>query len=310
MERLYQLAQCETIEDSKLYLRQFMNFFFQTIEASKCYHTKSESEADCLMLVQMLFTRVNCFYKLIDGFDFHFGNVLLNKIICPSTMFSIVRDVYEALCTFELVFILPQTADEKIIAYNTFVAAGLKERQSFSIDTDAAKAVKEEDSLEWKEIENAIHKTQLYKQLSIDNKKAFDKTFNSTHPIYRWHIDEIGKLKKVSWEEAYKLIGLKEDTFSSVYSFLSLHTHPTSISLRQFRDSFLKTNPAFVWQVCFACKIVSILLSVYIADLGHKFDFVKNLFDKQKEEVQWMLDIQNKVFRGKRYILSDKWISE
>ena len=266
MERLHQLAQCKTIEDSKLYLRQFMDFLFQTIETSKYYHAKSD--ADCLLLVQMLFTRVNCFYKLLDGFDYHFGNVHLNEIIDHSTLFSIVRDIYEALCTFELIFVLPQTTDEEIIAYNTFVAAGLKERQGLNIDTDAARAVKAEELVEWEEIKNTIHNTQLYKQLAEDEKKVFDNTFNSTHPIYRWHIDENGKLKKVSWEYAYKLIGLKEETFSSIYNFLSLHTHPTSLSLRQFRDSFLETDPAFVWETCFACKIVSILLSVYIADLG------------------------------------------
>lgn len=307
MDNREQLIFCNTIEDSKCYLQQFLNFFFLTIEKSTQYQPQSEAEADCLMLVQMMFARVNSFCKLLDGFDFHLDNVHLNRIIDPITIFSITRNIYEALCSFELVFVLPKTDDEKTIVYNTFVAAGLKERQGFSMNTDAAEALKGKELQEWKEAEDAIHNTQVYQKLTDKNKKNFDKIFNSTHPVYRWHIDETGMLKVVNWEEAYKLIGLREGTFGSLYSFLSLHTHPTSVSLRQFRESFLKQEPAFVWLVCFACKIVSVLLSVYIADLGHNFDFVKRLFDEQEEHIQWMLDVQNKVFRGYSYVLSDFW---
>ena len=45
-------------------------------------------------------------------------------------------------------------------------------------------------------------------------------------------------MKRVSFEDAYKLLRIKNDLLENTYSFFSLHGHPSYLALIQFQDAF------------------------------------------------------------------------
>lgn len=55
---------------------------------------------------------------------------------------------------------------------------------------------------------------------------------------YRYTFNNDNTLEFVQFERAHTLLKVKENLFDSIYSFFSLHGHPSYLSLIQFRDAF------------------------------------------------------------------------
>lgn len=297
---------CNTIEDSKECISSILNYF-RLISTSHSYGCTNQAEADCIMSMQMMFTRGCSFVQLLEGFNYQDGEVALNRIIEPSVLFSLVRDVYESLCSFEIVYILPDTEEKKELAYTIYLISGLRERQNYDIRTQDASELRADELKEINEANDRIRQLSYYKHLSKDDQDHIQAKIDSQHPRYRMLYGDDVLTRKVDWEAAYKLIGIKEEVLKDMYNFLSAHAHPTAIALRQFRDSFLSNAPHFIKAACMASKTKAMLLSIYIVDFCKKFAFAKDEFEKIEEHVQWLIDKNNVTFRGREYALSDKW---
>ncbi len=299
---------CKTIQNSKDCLNIILNFYFQLIDASHTYQPIHESESDCVMSMQMIFSRGCSFVQLLEGFSFCGRNKRLNRIIDSSVLFSLVRDIYEALCSFEIVYILPNTHEKRMVAYYMYIISGLKERQNFDITTDEGKQIQIQ---ELEELENAIQivkASPYYINLSELEKRNIDSRINSAHPVYRlFYNDE--NIEGIKWEKAYQYFGMKEKMFRDLYSYLCLNAHPTVIALRQFQDSFFRDNPHFIKASSIASKFVAILLSIYAVDFCKRFAWAKAVYDQQDEVTQWLIDVNNIQFRSKSYALNDKWMN-
>ena len=298
---------CNTIENSKVCISSILKLYFRLISTSHNYACKNQAEADCIMSMQMMFTRGCSFVQLLEGFNYQDGEVVLNRIIDPSVLFSLVRDVYESLCSFELVYILPDTDEKKELAYNIYLISGLRERQNYDIRTQDASELKADELKEINEANDKIKQLGYYQHLSKEDQDHIQAKIDSQHPRYRMLYGDDALTRKVDWEDAYKLIGIKEEVLKDMYNFLSAHAHPTAISLRQFRDSFLLNDPHFIEAACMASKTMAMLLSIYMVDFCKKFAFAKEEFEKIEEYVQWLIDKNNVTFRGREYALSDKW---
>ena len=298
---------CNTIEDSKVCISSILKLYFRLISTSHSYTCTNQAEADCIMSMQMMFTRGCSFVQLLDGFNYQDGEEVLNRIIDPSVLYSLVRDVYESLCSFELVYILPDTGEKKELAYNMYLISGLRERQNYDIRTQDASQLKADELKEINEANDKIKQLGYYRNLSRKDQNYIQAKIASPHPRYRMLYSDDALTHNVEWENAYRLIGIKEEVLKDMYNFLSAHAHPTAISLRQFRDSFLLNDPHFIEAACMASKTMAMLLSIYIVDFCKKFAFAKGEFDKIDEYIQWLIDKNNVTFRGYEYALSDKW---
>lgn len=305
---LNDILSCNTIEDSKECINSILKLYFKLISTSHSYAYTNQAEADCIMSMQMMFTRGCSFVQLLDGFQYSDGEIVLNRIIDPSVLYSLVRDVYESLCSFELVYILPDKEEKKELAYNMYLISGLRERQNYDIRTQDASELKAEELKEINDANDRIKQLGYYQHLSREDQNIIQAKIASPHPRYRMLYGDDAVTHNVEWENAYRQIGIKEEVMKDMYNFLSAHAHPTAISLRQFRDSFLLNDPHFIEAACMASKTMAMLLSIYMVDFCMKFAFAKEEFDKIEEYIQWLIDKNNVTFRGREYALSDKWI--
>ncbi len=92
----------------------------------------------------------------------------MDKIIDPTLLASLVRNVYETVGLFNVIYITPTTTDERIILYSLWVSSGLKYRQRFSVvaTTPESKAKLEEEAGVIRIMKETIENTALYKGLS------------------------------------------------------------------------------------------------------------------------------------------------
>lgn len=300
---------CKTIQNSKDCLNIILDFYFQLIDASHSYQTIHELESSCSISMQMMFSRGCSFVQMLDGFSFYGSKKVLNCIIDPSVLFSLLRDIYEAVCSFEFVYILPNSQEKQMMAYNMYVISGLKERQNFNIKSKDGKYTLLAELKELNELIDDIKILPYFQTLPQCVQQNIITRINSPHPAYRLlYNDE--SIEPIKWENAYQYLGMKEKLFEDMYNYLCLNAHPTVISLRQFKDSFSKDNPHFIKASCIASKMVAGLLSIYAVDFCKKFEWAKGIYNRQSELTQWLIDANNIQSRSMDYALNAKWTTK
>jgi hypothetical protein len=261
-----QLFYSETVEDSKKNLTILSDALFKIfIEHSKEKYT-SQRRNEAKLMVQMLFTKVLYLNKMLDGVEFHsiYGDKV-NNIIDPMTLCGVVRMVYESIAAFNLVYVLPQNEEEQIILYNLWVIAGLKYRQRFEVSNSDGKLKQQEELQKIQNLIDEIHQTKLYQTSTADIKTIIDKKIKDKE--YKIYFNN-GTIKSLAWQEVAPVIGIKDKFFGQMYTYFSMYSHPSNVSVFQFRDLFNKTERSFIAMSLFnvenAIKLVSLFISAYV----------------------------------------------
>lgn len=308
MAELRDIATCKTLEHSRLCLSDISVMYFRLMHACAEMRFDNQRDADAWLTIQMLFTKTVSFIQLLSGFSFQDREVTLSPIIDPTVLFSIARDVYEAVSSFQIAFFLSKTEGQRQVAYNLYRIAGLMERQHFDFNPDnkSAQVTLDAELQDIIELKREIKHSAYYKGLSKQSKHQIMGIVNSPYPKARFIFQDGGAIPVV-WEKAYNLYGIKEKAFGSLYAYLSNHVHTTYLSLTQYGMGFSKRNPQFMHFACFASRILSALLSIYIVDFCKNYPKAKEIFDMQEDRLQWIIDRINIDFRGKSYALSEKW---
>jgi hypothetical protein len=281
MEEVASMVRLNTIDDCKKYLGVMLDFYFDVMKSPQCQKIENPLDDDRNIWLQTIFTKVNTFKNLLDGFGYSKDDTRLNLVLDTSVLFSIARCVYESLIVFELLFILPKTDDQRTILYNLFMAQGLKERLR-SVDDSVKEKYHERVEQEEADIDQCrkeIEHTKLYKTLdrnvvSIIN-DAFGKRFR-----YRFNGD---KLERVDYGNAYKLLGVKENVFFGTYSFQSLQCHPSYLYLIQFHDAYRENVREDIQMAKTATQFILAYMSFYIVDYMKLNTAVKELYDNLDE---------------------------
>lgn len=299
LEDVQKLIKMETIDDCKQYMKVMLDFYFDVIMSPSGRKASSYIEDDRNLWLQTMFSKGCQFVSLLDGVGYSKGISHLNPIIDFSILFTIARSVYESLIVFELMFVLPKTEEQQTVLYNLFMAHGLSERLK-----DLADEVKRNNPSRVQEEQNdinncwkAIEETNLYTVLDKQTKAMLKNAFGLK---YRYVFYDDNTLHFIQFENAHPLLKVKENLFDSIYSFFSLHGHPSYLSLIQFRDAYKNDYRADMDMAKHATQCILSFMSIFIIDYMKLNPEVKTMYDKLEEPRRFAIGMYEDAMRGEK----------
>ena len=298
-EDVQKLIKMETIDDCKQYMKVMLDFYFDVIMSPSGRKASSYIEDDRNLWLQTMFSKGCQFGCLLNGVGYSKGISHLNPIIDFSILFTIARSVYESLIVFELLFVLPKTEEQQIILYNLFMAHGLSERLK-DLDDEVKRKNPSRVQEEQDDINNcrkAIEETSLYAVLDTQTKEKLTNAFGQK---FRYIFNDYNTLDFIQFEHAHPLLKIKENLFDSIYSFFSLHGHPSYLSLIQFRDAFKDEYRADMDMAKLATQYVLSFMSILIVDYMKLNSEVKAMYDRLEKPRQFAIGMYEDAMRGEK----------
>ena len=278
-----------------------LDFYFDVIKSPEGRKATSPFEDERNIWLQTMFSKGCQFKSLLDGVGYSKGASHLKPIIDFSILFTIARCVYESLIAFEILFVLPKTEDKQTIVYNLFMAQGLSERLK-DLDEDMrshnpTRVQEEQNDID--ECRKAIEGTKLYKTLDQQTKATIDYALGNGKR-FRYIFKDDNTMEFIQYEKAYTLLNVKENLFNSLYSFFSLHGHPSYLSLIQFRDAFKDEYRADMDMAKHATQCVLAFMSIYIVDYMKLVPEIKSMYDKLEEPRRFAIGMYEDAMRGEK----------
>lgn len=278
-EDVDKLINMATIDDCKQFMKVMLDFYFDVIMSLLGHKASSYIESDRNLWLQTMFSKGCQFVSLLNGVGYSKGGNRLNPIIDFSILFTIARSVYESFIAFELLFVLPKTEEQQTILYNLFMAQGLSERLK-DLDEEVkrnnpVRVQQEQDDID--NCQKAIEETNLYAVLDQQTKAMLKNAFGKK---YRYAFKEDNTLEFINFENAHSLLKVKGNLFDHMYSFFSLHGHPSYLSLIQFQDAYKNDCRADINMAKHATQCILSFLSIFIVDYMKLNPEVKTMYDK------------------------------
>lgn len=302
------LSELATIKDCLDLFDIFSEYLWDVIEIHYQDKTSDFKNEDAKMLNQMMFSKLIHLKKIVEGVDYINPKTrgYLNKIVDPTIVASLIRNMFETVSVFNLIYRNAKNNDEKTIIYYLWVSAGLKYRQRFQSEATNLedKQKLEDEQQQINEIEKVIKKTELYKSLDEKNKKKINDKIKQKD--FKIRFDE-KKVIYLGWQDMCNVMNLKREIFDNIYTYFSLYAHPSYVSVFQFKSMFNKENEGFKRLTTLNLKYCFSLMSVFVADYINLFPQVKNTFEKLDIYKQIVINGYNKMLRGDSYSINDEW---
>ena len=300
IEEVQKFIQLDTIDDCKQYLRVMLDFYFDVIKSPEGRKATSYIEDDRNIWMQTLFSEGFHFLSLLDGVGYNKEIDRLNPIVDPSVLFSVARRIYESVIAFEILFVIPDSEDQKAILYNLFMAHGLSERLK-NIDEEMRSHNPERVAEEQKDIDECLREiegTDLYSELDQQTKNIIKNAFGKK---FRYIFKENNSLEFVNYDDADKLLRIKNNMLKGTYSYFSLHGHPSYVSIFQFRDAFNNDSRADISLMApHATQCVLAFMSFFIVDYMKLVPEIKTMFDKFEEPRRFAIGMYEDAMRGEK----------
>ena len=298
---------CESISDCKDLLDVYIEFFFQTILENHDEKVYSHADADAKMIIQMMMTKALHLKNALNGVDYvSKKGRKLNNIIDPTIVASLIRNIYETTGMFNLIYRTTKNEDEKNIIYLLWVHAGLSYRKRFdNIMTTKENIEKAED--EKKQIENIkaeIEQNPLFIKLDDKNKGKIMTKLKDKDYLIRFDNEEVEFL---SWRELTKTMDIKNGKLDHVYTYFSLYSHPSNVSVFQFAEMFKKGKESYHDLVIFNLQIAFYMFSIFIADYIKLFPTVLKTYEEMGLVEQIVINFHNSIARGHEYDINESW---
>jgi hypothetical protein len=296
---------CETIDDSKELLNIYLEYFFRVFQNNKDNQNTTLPEHEAWLINQMIFTKSAHLKQIIEGIEFTAGNgSVLRKIIDTTIVASLIRNLYETVGMFNIIYVNTKSADEKTILYNLWVHAGLKFRQRFEpyIIEDEGRVKLEDESIQLLKLVEEIENTELYKNLSDKNKGKIQSKLSEKDFKIQFKDNNVEFL---SWQDLIKPLCIRERMMGQIYTYFSLYSHPSNVAVFQFGDMFQQENPQFIELTNFNIKNAFFLLSVFVADYIKLFPDVINIFNGMDLKSQIVINFYNTLARGQEFSIND-----
>jgi len=307
-EEVMRFNQANDIATNAKFLDLYIQCFFDIVTKHHQDEVRSYPKADAKMILQMLFSKLIHLRKILEGVTFvnKEGKQLINPIIDPTIVTSLVRSIYEQVCLFNLIYDSTDTEEKMNIVYYLWVSAGLKYRQRFEGVVTTAKNQKkvEEEKKEIEKLKEAIENTQTYKDLDERNQNKIQTKLREKD--YKIKI-EGGNVRFLSWQDISKEFITKSNFFDRMYTYFSLYAHPSQVSVFQFGEMFKVGDEAFKGITVFNIRLCLALMSVFIGDYLRLFPEVKTTFEDRPEIDQIMLNFYNRMLRGDEKSISEVW---
>ncbi|MBO9672199.1 MAG: hypothetical protein J7577_02050 [Sphingobacteriaceae bacterium] len=298
---LQQRIEANGLESINANFKTFENLLFDFINQD-VQELNNELKQDANIILQMIFTKVVTLHKSFEGISFETQEYKLNNILDPVVIASISRTIYEAIGFFHLLYIYHQDEKTELI-HKLWISSGLKYRQKFSgvlSNEGKDKLLKEKSSID--NIRLSIENLAVYKKASPKNKKVIID--NLTSKEFKLDLNN-AKFKKITFTDLLSYMEYKPSFYPDLYSLFSLNSHPSYISLIQFRDMFSADQPAFKSLAEHYAHICFYLLGVFVKDYLQIFPSCKSRFDKLSDVEQKFINFCSTFFRGEKYAIKN-----
>lgn len=298
---------CETLGDSLELLDIYAEFLYLAIKNHHRESVQNYPDADAKMVVQMMLTKTLHLISIVSGISYtSTDGSKLNKVVDPTIVASMIRNVFETTGVFNLIFRQVKSDDEKIILYCLWVYSGLKYRQRFeqSVSSQEGKEKLERERKQLEGLIKSIQDTELYKRLDESNRKILNNKIKDKSYLLSFHDNTVVPL---IWQDLAKTMEIKTSLFDNIYTYFSLYSHPSNVAVFQFSDMFEKKGEPFKQLTNTNLTYFFSLMSIFIADLIHLFPNTIKTFERLSIRDQIVIDFYNIFHRGREYSINDSW---
>jgi hypothetical protein len=300
-ERFFNL---NTISDCADLLEIYAIFFIKVIKNHKKDHEAIIEESDAKLILQMITTRCLNLKNNLNGLNFVTENeIYLEGTIDPTIISLLIRNIYEMIGMFNLIFINPNSKDERRILYLLWVHAGLSYRQKFSslVTVEENKKKLQDEVKEINDIKNEIEQNNKFKQLDAKNQGKIITKLKEKDYLIEFIGNDVNFL---SWKDLVNTLHISKTVKEQIYTYLSLYTHPSNVSVFQF-DKMFRGNNESREVIFFNIQLASCLLSVFIADYIKMHPKVLETFEKLPLKNQIIINFYNTLARGRNFDIND-----
>lgn len=297
---------CETISDCQDLLDIYAEFFFDAI----MNHNEdifTHAEADAKIVIQMMMTKALHLKEVLNGVEFQTKTGRkLNKIIDPTIVASLIRNIYETTGMFNLIYREAKNNDEREIIYLLWVHAGLSYRQRFDsiITTVENKEKSEQEKKQLEGIKKSIEENNLFIKLDEKNQGKILTKLKEKDYLLRFNNLEVEFL---NWRELVKSMHIQEGKLDHIYTYFSLYSHPSNVAVFQYANMFEKGKESYPDLVRFNLQIAFMMFSIFIADYIKLFPAVLTTYEKMGLVEQIVINFHNTQARSHEYDINDSW---
>ena len=300
------LMDVSTIKDCIEALEIYERFYLSIISSHHSQINNSIQEKQAKLVLQMMLTKNLHLKTLLSGVDLktELGQVLKN-IIDPTIIASFIRNIYETVCMFNIIYQCNKN-DARTIVYNLWVHSGLKYRQRFETNITTQEN-RQKLANEKKEIEtliNEIENTELYKNLDAKNQKKIQTQIKEKAYLIRFQNYDVEIL---NWQSSSSVMGVKTGFFDNMYTYFSLYSHPSNVAVFQFGEMFSKNEDEYINLTAFHLRNFFLLSSIFIADYLNLFPQTLKSFETLPVLDQIVINTNNILTRGYDYSINDTW---
>lgn len=285
----------DNLKSNIAHLDVMLDFYYKIIVNLFNATFKYQFQAEMSHSVQMMFTKAKSFRVLLDGVS----HKSLKPLVDHTALFTIARSAYELLFSFELVYIIPDTDEKRLVMRDAYIAASAVNRQKIAENNQAMQndQLEKEDKATIEACKKEIEKTSFFQTLSNKKRHELEKhLFDKGN--YQFIIDKNGEtFIHVGWDEIRKYCGLDSDILNGLYKYLCNMSHPSYMSLVQFMNAY--KNGDIYDMADYATMTMNIILSVFIVDYMHVFPEAKCVFESKDEDTRFKIRMYCDYFRGK-----------
>lgn len=290
-EEFYKLYNPISVENGRRYLNVVLDAYFVMMDTTHrpIVHTAKEQYAQ--IILQMFFTKGLAISKLLEGISYRHGTVSLNPIIDHTQLFILARNLCETLSAYELICVIPDSSEKRLIMVNLFENSGYGYRLRFYSE-QLQKAHKEQYQQEQQIVRNAretISNTEYYQSLSPQQKKDFKK-YVIKKKSFQVILQDDG-FRTLSWQKALHEYVAPNGLFDNIYMYFCLNTHPSIISMNQFNQAFAAVNPEYPHMCLTAIQYIISFLSMFLQEYIAVFQKAQEIFEGQNEDIKWLLTL-------------------
>lgn len=287
---LYKSFEPNTISNCRNYLRLLSDVYFEmTIETQmgepqheiiQKYYAKTT--------LQMFFMKALATIKLLDGVGYMTENFTLPPIQDHTLLFIITRNFCETIAAYNVLFLLPNTKDKRLILENLFLGSGYRYQARLFSESMLTQFGNEYDIVD-QNIQTTkanIINTQYYKLLSSEQQNNLKNAIRSKNYKVMLLDDEV---KVLTWQESLNLFVGSNELMDRIYTYLSIHAHPSIRGMEQFAAAFDKVSPECDNLSTVACRCIISFMSMFLQEYIKLFPKAKEVFDKKTDFEKWLL---------------------
>ena len=287
---LYKSFEPNTIGNCQNYLRLISNVYFEVITETQSTQQELEGIRNYFAktTMQMFFTKALATIKLLDGVGYMTENFTLPPIQDHTLLFIITRNFCETIAAYNVLFLLPNTKDKRLILVNLFLGSGYRYQARLFSESMLTQFGNEYDIVD-QNIQTTkanIINTQYYKLLSSEQQNNLKNAIRSKNYKVMLLDDEV---KALTWQESLNLFVGSNELMDRIYTYLSWHTHPSIRGMEQFDAAFEKVNPGDVSLCTTACQYIISFMSMFLQEYIKLFPKAKEIFDSKTDFEKWLL---------------------